>query len=665
MTVLSRHAVVIIHGIGEQVPLETVRRFVGRSTVRAKLVHEDVGVVTDADRVFSEPSPIGGRTDDRAYLVTWNHTDIAEGIRGLGDGWAPQERSAMTDFYEFYWAPRYRTTSVGQLTGWLTPILKRRRSSFSSPRLVGPGGWVSWVPLLLLVVAVILVWQGARASLNPGIAGIGAGILIVAATLVGTTLGLISTARVLAVDALAAVAICLGIWGLGTFASVTKTVATSAVASFILAVIAGKATAVLGDAARYLSSRPDSVEENDQIRQQVLDLLERLHDADDFDCNRKRYDRIIVVGHSLGSVIAYDAIRLLWARHSRQLPLPDTDEGSIAAQVVNNLEVAGRTLATAGTKQQGAARAAYVQAQREVQLVMRDLVGSDGARWVITDLVTLGSPLTYADAFMATSPEDLVDRFEERSLAATPPVPQQVRGAERHPYRLWVPAEPSGANGGTRWHHAAPFACVEWTNLWFEHDIVGGPIGPHFGPGVTDVSLGGLKWMAGFAFAYPHSSYWTASRRALVREGSLTSLRLLRDKVRRRPTLLLTARAPLTDEISGQIARLLLGGDGRRPLVDVRLYVGATDPERQGAFLPVGLAPLPTTDTARIIKGLLGAGSRVALLSSPDLLAEPAAERSPGDLRPDPTSPSLHGEQPEADTLATIEVSDGAVGEEE
>ena len=198
------------------------------------------------------------------------------------------------------------------------------------------------MPLVLLVAAVVLVWQGARASLNPGIAGIGAGILIVAATLVGTTLGLISTARVLAVDALAAVAICLGVWGLGTFASVTKTVTTSAVASFILAVIAGKATAVLGDAARYLSSRPDSVEENDQIRQQVLDLLERLHDADDYDCNRKRYDRIIVVGHSLGSVIAYDAIRLLWARHSRQLPLPDTDEGSIAAQVVNNLEIAGR-----------------------------------------------------------------------------------------------------------------------------------------------------------------------------------------------------------------------------------------------------------------------------------------------------------------------------------
>ena len=138
MTVLSRHAVVIIHGIGEQIPLETVRQFVGRRTVRAKLVHEDVGVVTDADRVFSEPSPIGGRTDDRAYLVTWNHTEVADRIRGLDDGWAPQERSAMTDFYEFYWAPRYRTTSVGQLTGWLTPILKRRRNSFSSPRLVAP-----------------------------------------------------------------------------------------------------------------------------------------------------------------------------------------------------------------------------------------------------------------------------------------------------------------------------------------------------------------------------------------------------------------------------------------------------------------------------------------------------------------------------------------------
>lgn len=666
MTVLSRHAVVIIHGIGEQVPLETVRRFVGRRTVRAREHHEDVGVASDADRVFSEPSPIGGRTDDRAYLVTWNQTDAADRIRALEDGWLPQERAAMTDFYEFYWAPRYRTTSVGQLTGWLAPILKRRRNSFSSPRLVGPGGWVRWVPMALLSVAVILVWMGARASLNPGIAGVFAGVLIVAATLVGTTLGLISTARVLAIDALAAVGICIGIWGLGTFTSVTKTVTTSAVASFVLAVIAGKATAVLGDAARYLSSRPDSVEENDLIRQQVLDLLERLHDADDYDGNRKRYDRIIVVGHSLGSVIAYDAVRLLWARRSRQLPLPDAGEDSIAAHTLNALESAGRALTTVGPHQREAARAAFVRAQRDVQLVMRDLVGSDGTtRWVITDLVTLGSPLTYADAFMASSPEDLVDRFEERSLAASPPVPQQVRGAERHPYRLWVPADPPGTSGGTRWHHAAPFACVEWTNLWFEHDIVGGPIGPHFGPGVTDVSLGGLKWLAGFAFAYPHSSYWTVSRRALVREGSLTSLRLLRQMVRRRPTLLLTARAPLTDEIRGQVARLLLAGDGRRPLVDVRLYVGATDPERTGAYLPIGLAPLPTTDVARLIKGLLGTGSRVAVLSSPDLLAEPIDEvgRPSGAVRLDPTSPSLRSEETEADSLDSPEAPDGIEGE--
>ena len=600
MTVLSRHAVVIIHGIGEQVPLETVRRFVGRRTVRAKLVHEDVGVVTDADRVFSEPSPIGGRTDDRAYLVTWNHTEVADRIRALDDGWAPQERSAMTDFYEFYWAPRYRTTSVGQLTGWLTPILKRRRSSFSSPRLVGPGGWVSWVPLVLLVVAVVLVWQGARASLNPGIAGIGAGILIVAATLVGTTLGLISTARVLAVDALAAVAICLGVWGLGTFASVTKTVATSAVASFILAVIAGKATAVLGDAARYLSSRPDSVEENDQIRQQVLDLLERLHDADDFDCNRKRYDRIIVVGHSLGSVIAYDAIRLLWARHSRQLPLPDTDEGSIAAQVVNNLEVAGRALATAGDQaargcaggvRPGSARgpARHAGPRRQRRGTLGDhRPGHPRQPLDLRRRVHGDQPRGPGRPVRGTQPR----RHAARAATGARGGAASLTGSGSLPN----PPAPAAAPAGTM-RRRSPASSGRTSGS--STTSSGGPIGPHFGPGVTDVSLGGLKWMAGFAFAYPHSSYWTASRRALVREGSMTSLRLLREKVRRRPTLLLTARAPLTEEVRGQVARLLLGGDGRRPLVDVRLYVGATDPERQGAFLPVGLAPLPTIDTAR------------------------------------------------------------------
>ena len=653
MSVLSHQAVVIVHGIGEQVPLDTVRRFVGRRTVRAREHHEEVGVAGDEDRVFSEPSPVGTRADDRTYLVTWNHTGLAREIADEPEGWRPQERVAVTDFYEFYWAPSYRSTTMGQLTGWILPILRRPRSSFSSPRLVGPSGWVRLVPPVCLLgafVAVLLgkttqlTWWGALAIAAP---------LVLVAVLVGTALGLIGTVRVLALAMVTAVAICIVIWGLGSFVSVVKTVTASAAAGLVLGFAATRATRVLGDAARYLSARPDSVEENDLLRQQVLGLLERLHEAKDPDSRRPRYDRIVVVGHSLGSVIAYDAVRLLWAGRYRAMVLPGQDDPSLVAQAVREVEEAGERLKAAPADQAEAARNTYVAAQRRAQRVMRDLGGGDGTtRWIITDLVTLGSPLTYADALMATGPDDLADRFEERSLAAIPPVAQQVRRAAGHPYRLWVPgpgngpgiesdaesvagpvAGPvpgsvpgpvpgSGDAGSTRWHHAAPFACVSWTNLWFEHDIVGGPVGPHFGPGVDDRSLGGSKWLAAFAFAYPHSSYWVASRDSLVRTGSLTSLRFLHETVWRPPTLLLTARATLTDQQVADVVGLLGGGDPQRPEVDIRLYVGYADTVRSGAYLPLGRVPLPTAFIGQRLRDVLGPGSRLALLTSPDVLAD-------------------------------------------
>jgi hypothetical protein len=359
-----------------------------------------------------------------------------------------------------------------------------------------------------------------------------------------------------------------------------------------------------------------------------------------------------VVGHSLGSVIAYDAVRLLWTRRYRDMVLPDTDDTSLMALALREAEQAGQRLAAAPPAGRAAAHAAYVAAQRQVQLVMRDLTGEDGpTRWIITDLVTLGCPLTYADAFMAVSPDDLADRFEERSLASIPPRSQQVHSAAAHPYRLWVPDGVAG-RGTTRWHHAAPFVCVEWTNLWFEHDIVGGPIGPHFGDGVTDTSLGGTKWLAAFAFAYPHSSYWVASRKSLVRNGSLASLRFLRDKVRRPPTLLLTARTTPTDERQRAIVQLLAAGDPGRPVVDVRLYVGATDAQRTGSYLAVGRAPLPTAETAQRMRALLGPQGRVALLTSPDLLTDSADGEGVETVRRiDPSAPTLRSEEVEEDSL--------------
>ena len=69
----------------------------------------------------------------------------------------------------------------------------------------------------------------------------------------------------------------------------------------------------VGDAARYLSPLPRNIRLRQKIRGECVRLLRTLHASGE-------YDRIIVVGHSLGSVIAYDAITHLWQEFNEELP---------------------------------------------------------------------------------------------------------------------------------------------------------------------------------------------------------------------------------------------------------------------------------------------------------------------------------------------------------
>lgn len=83
-----------------------------------------------------------------------------------------------------------------------------------------------------------------------------------------------------------------------------------------MAVLAGAAWRFLGKplavnfsgyAARYLRPKPANIEHRQAIRQAGVSLIEKLHDSG-------RYDRIVLVGHSLGSVIAYDIVTHAWIR---------------------------------------------------------------------------------------------------------------------------------------------------------------------------------------------------------------------------------------------------------------------------------------------------------------------------------------------------------------
>jgi len=229
-----------------------------------------------------------------------------------------------------------------------------------------------------------------------------------------------------------------------------------------------------------------------RIRAEGIELLKRLH-------NCKRYDRIIIVGHSLGSIIAYDLLRHLW-------PVYNTDYGvltEIEQKALPRLESIGKALEAAPT-------AELAEEFRNEQCALWKEERERGNSWLVTDLITLGCPLAHAELLLASTTKELRERQAQRELPTCPPaldeglysyrLPYEVQGEEKKIFAL---------------HHAAVFATTRWTNIYFPArfgffgDLVGGPLREIFGNGVRDVPVDSGEWR-GWLKRLPmiHTHYW-------------------------------------------------------------------------------------------------------------------------------------------------------------
>jgi hypothetical protein len=133
-----------------------------------------------------------------------------------------------------------------------------------------------------------------------------------------------------------------------------------------------------------------------------------------------------------------------------------------------------------------------------------------GSPWLITDFVSVGTPMYCADVLYTKSRAEWNEHVDRRELATCPP--QADLGVHKGTTRLWFTYP---ARGRRVVYHAAPFAPVRWTNLWFPArfgvfgDWFGGPLAPLFGPGVRDVPVTakGWRWVPAVAhtkyFSYP------------------------------------------------------------------------------------------------------------------------------------------------------------------
>jgi hypothetical protein len=312
------------------------------------------------------------------------------------------------DFYEGYWAHDARGTKLSHVKSWARDLLVRRPGNV--PRRLRA---IWWVVVALIVLAVM-----------------------------AATWGILDWA--LAGDAW---------WSL-----VVKAVATA-----LPAVAAGWITDSLGDAARYLDDRPANVEMRQTIRRRIIEMLEHLHESD-------RYDRVIVIGHSLGGVIAYDAVRLLWQRRVCRTSFAlASEEKAVVAKAAELLK--------AGQGKEAALQE-FRESQRKLSRGLGGEVFDDGSsrsskprKWLVTDLVTVGSPIAYATLFFSSRTVPLVRRVDERGVSVCPPL-LAVNPGEPDSYCFRSTHYP----GKSFIHHGAVFSAVRWTNLYARRDLIGGHI---------------------------------------------------------------------------------------------------------------------------------------------------------------------------------------------
>jgi hypothetical protein len=423
----SRQALILIHGIGEQRPMETLRGFVdavldqGPSTSQA-----------DA-KYYSKPDMLADNLELRRLVSAGGRTD-------------------RTDFFEFYWAHLMPTAAWDRLASWYWMMMWRRPRDV--PAQVMPLYWLSWAILI-----------AALAS------------------------GLFEAGRFLLGHPVAANPLEKAPWliiAIGGLLSLT-------VRSYV------------GDAAVYLSPSPPNIEARQKIRTAGLALLDKIVDSG-------RYDRIILVGHSLGSVIGYDILTFAWQRHSEDVRsrisadwkagrLPQ--RGTAAIRQAEQVAKAIRDTPDPTPAHMASLAAQWRIATRAVDAEQR----ANGDGWLVTDFVTLGSPLTHGALLLAKDRLDFERRARERELPHCPPV-RELNGKFSFEHR---DVDDQGrAQRAVVLNPAAPFAVVGWTNLYFpcrfvlKGDLVGGPVAPLFWPGVRDIPVATRTWGGWLA----HTHYW-------------------------------------------------------------------------------------------------------------------------------------------------------------
>lgn len=253
----KKQAVVVIHGMGEQIPMETLSSFV------------DAVWTSDTNLVkSSEPDANTGKK--RTLNASWSKPDVRTRsfeLHRITTEFDKNER--RTDFYEYYWAHHMTDTTWQMLRAWFLTLMLRNPLRDVPAR-------VFWAWILMWLVALAALAIAIYSILWP--------------------LPEVAQSRALKLAAAAAAVVAGGVIGL-------------------LVVYFGDVARYVRAKPANVGIRQAIREEGVQLLETLMGR------NDDGSWSESNYDRIVVAAHSLGSVVAYDILSHAFARVNQRRTL--------------------------------------------------------------------------------------------------------------------------------------------------------------------------------------------------------------------------------------------------------------------------------------------------------------------------------------------------------
>jgi hypothetical protein len=204
----------------------------------------------------------------------------------------------------------------------------------------------------------------------------------------------------------------------------------------------------------------------------------------------------MIAAHSLGAYIAYDAIAYLWPQ------MANFHDGPLSAAKPptpiqrKELEAQAKVVFAHPDKGLNADQQGELEEFQRRQFALWLAMRHQGNPWLITDFVTFGTPMYFADLLYTRNRV----QFDELVRTAQFPICPPRRGSQQVEQEdLTVGHYGWNNQGKVVLSHSAPFAVVRWTNLFFPAEMgffgdwFGGRLRPLFGRGIVDRPVFGNK----------------------------------------------------------------------------------------------------------------------------------------------------------------------------